>query len=263
MRRAIPGLRALVTGASGGLGRAIAIELVRHGANVMLFARRENRLREVADEISKLGGSAGRAEIFVGDVTSPTARSAALEAIQAAFGGLDLLVNNAGAGAIGRFETADADRLRKIFELNFFAAAELTREALPLLKAGRTPMIVNVGSILGHRATPQNSEYCASKFALRGLSEALRIELQPAGVDLLLVTPGPTGTDFWDHLVDRQGEIPWTTSMAMPPERAARMIVLAIERGQRELIPSFRARVFVWFSRHFPKVVDRIMRRYA
>ena len=263
MRRSIPGLRALVTGASGGLGRAIAIELARQGANVMLLARRENELRKVADEISKLGGSAGRVEIFVGDVTSPTARSAVLEATKAAFGGLDLLVNNAGAGAIGRFEAADADRLRKIFELNFFAAAELTREALPFLKAGRAPMIVNIGSILGHRATPQNSEYCASKFALRGLSEALRVELQPLGIDLLLVTPGPTGTDFWDHLVDRQGEIPWTTRMAMPPERVAAKVVRAITRGQRELIPSFRAGLFVRFSRHFPKLLDRIMRRYA
>jgi short-subunit dehydrogenase len=263
MRRAIPGLRALVTGASGGLGRAIAIELARHGANVMLLARRENELHKVADEISALGGSAGCAEIFVGDVTSPTARSATIEAMQAAFGGVDLLVNNAGAGAIGRFETAGEDRLRKIFELNFFAAAELTREALPLLKAGRTPMIVNVGSILGHRATPQNSEYCASKFALRGLTEALRVELQPAGIDILLVTPGPTGTDFWEHLVDRQGEVPWTTSMATLPEQVARKVVRAIERGQREVIPSFRAAVFVRFSRHFPRLVDWIMRRYA
>jgi short-subunit dehydrogenase len=252
-----------VTGASGGLGRAIAVELARNGANVVLFARREAKLCEVAAEISALGSGAGRAEIFVGDVTSPTARTAALETAQSAFGGLDLLVNNAGVGAIGNFESADANRLRNIFEINFFAAAELTREALPLLKAGRTPMVVNVGSILGHRATPQNSEYCASKFALRGLSEAIRVELHPARIDLLLVTPGPTGTNFWDNLLERRGEIPWTTKMAMPPERVARAVIRAISRGQRELIPSFRARVFVWFSRLFPGIVDRIMRRYA
>ena len=95
----------------------------------------------------------------------------------ACYGGLDLLVNNAGIGAQGRFAEADPARLRQIMEVNFFAPAEMTRAALPLLKQGRRPMIVNIGSILGHRGIPGTSEYCASKFAVQGFSESLRAEL--------------------------------------------------------------------------------------
>jgi short-subunit dehydrogenase len=263
MRRSIAGASALVTGASGGLGRALAAELARQGANVVLLARREDKLRAVAEEISRLGDAAGRAEIVVGDVTSPTVRRAAIDAAQAAFGGLDILVNNAGVGAIGRFDAADLNRTREVFETNFFAPVELTHEALPLLKAGRQPIIVNIGSILGHRATPQNSAYCASKFALRGWTESIRVELAAEGIDVLLASLGPTSTDFWDHLVDRQGEVPWTTSMAMPAEVAARRIVRAMAHGRREIIPGFRARWFVRLSRHFPRLFDRILRRYA
>src|SRR5438552_2709321 len=116
MRRSIAGARALVTGASGGLGRALALELARQGASVVLLARREDKLRQVADEIAAFKKThstltpalsqgerelAGRAEIVVGDVTSPTARRAAIDVAKASFSGLDILVNNAGVGAIG------------------------------------------------------------------------------------------------------------------------------------------------------------------
>jgi short-subunit dehydrogenase len=263
MRRSIREARALVTGASGGLGKALSVELARQGANLVLFARREERLREVAETIQSLGSSAGRVEIVVGNVTSPTAHQAAIDAATAAFGGLDILINNAGIGAIGRFASADPNRMREVFETNFFAPVELTRAALPLLHAGRKPIIVNIGSILGHRATPQNSAYCASKFALRGWTESLRVELASDQIDVLLASLGPTKTDFWEHLVERQGNVPWTTSMAMPADLAARQIVRAIERGQREIIPGFRARWFVRFARHCPSLLDRILRRYA
>jgi short-subunit dehydrogenase len=263
MRRSIAGARALVTGASGGLGRALALELAGQGASVVLLARREGKLRAVAEEIARLGGVAGRAEIVVGDVTSPTARRAAIDAAKVAFGGLDILVNNAGVGAIGRFDAADLNRTREVFETNFFAPVELTREALPLLKAGRQPIIVNIGSILGHRATPQNSAYCAGKFALRGWTESIRVELAAEGIDVLLASLGPTGTDFWNHLIEQQGDVPWTTNIAMPAEVAARRIVRAMAHDRREIIPGFRARWFIRLSRLFPQLFDRILSRYS
>jgi short-subunit dehydrogenase len=260
MRRSIAGARALVTGASGGLGRAIAIELAMQGASLVLMARRNEELRKVADEIAQSGG---RAAIVVGDVTDPQIRQAALDTTKSQFGGLDLLVNNAGVGAIGRFDAADPARLRQVFEINFFAAAELTREAIPILRGGRAPMIVNIGSVLGHRATPQNSEYCASKFALRGWTESLRIELAASGIDVLLVSLGSTQSDFWNHLVGQNQPPPWSTRRAMPAEQAAGKIVRAIGLGRRELIPSFSARWFVRAGRLFPGLFDRFMRRFA
>ncbi len=156
-----------------------------------------------------------------------------------------------------------SQRFREVLETNFFAPIELTRAALPLLKAGRQPIIVNIGSILGHRATPQNSAYCASKFALRGWNESIRVELAPQGIDVLLISPGPTKTDFWDHLVEQRGDLPWTTRMAMPSDGAAQRIVRAIDSGRRELIPGLRARWFVRLSRLFPGLFDHVLRRYG
>jgi NAD(P)-dependent dehydrogenase (short-subunit alcohol dehydrogenase family) len=101
-------------------------------------------------------------------------------------------------------------------EVNFFAAAELIRESLPILSRGNHPIVVNIGSILGHRATPRNSEYCASKFALRGLTESLRPELAHLGIDLLLVSPGTTESEFYSHVINAQEKPPWPEQKAAP-----------------------------------------------
>src|SRR5208282_4823696 len=153
-RRTIQGSRAIVTGASSGIGRAVALELARQGGNVVCLARREDRLQALAEEIQSLGG---RVACVAGDVTDPAARARAIEAAQAHFGGLDILVNNAGVGAIGPFATADPERVRRVMEVNFFALVEMTRLALPILRQGNRPIVVNVSSILGHRGVPYNS----------------------------------------------------------------------------------------------------------
>jgi short-subunit dehydrogenase len=263
-RRTIAGRCSLVTGASGGIGRAIAEELARSESHVVLVARRQPLLAEVADGIRAAGG---RAETVVGSIADPQVRQRALEQCRLAGGGLDLLVNNAGVGALGRFADASPQRLREVFEINFFAAVELTREALPLLTdsaaAGRQPLVVNVGSILGHRATPRNSEYCASKFALRGFSESIRPELARLGIGLLLVSPGSTASGFYDHLIDKQGEVPWAEGWAVSPKQVARAAVRAMRRDRREIIPSFSGRMLVWLNRLAPWLVDRVMRRYG
>jgi short-subunit dehydrogenase len=259
-RRKLQDRRALVTGASSGIGRALALELARHGADLILLARRGDRLAEVADQIRRLGR---RAEIVVGDVTDPAARLQAIQTAQEKFGGLDLLVNNAGVAAHGRFVSAQADRMRPIMEVNFFAPAELIREAMPLLLEGRQPIVVNVGSILGKRGCPHKSEYSASKFALHGFSEALRAELTPFGIDVLVVVAGPTDTEHFDHLLEDQGELPWGDPRRASPERVARSIVRAIERDRREVVTSCRGWFLVTLNRFFPRLVDGIMARYG
>jgi short-subunit dehydrogenase len=263
MHRTIAGARAIVTGASGGMGREIALELARQGARLLIVARREEKLRAVANEIDRLGSAAGKTEIVVGDVTDAAARHAVLERAQTALGGLDILVNNAGIGTLARFESSDSKFTRQVLETNFFAPVELTRETLPLLKTGRQPIVVNIGSILGYRATPQNSDYCASKFALRGWSESLRVELAPLGIDVLLVSPGSTQTEFWDNLVDKQGDVPWSLNGALAADVTAREIVRAISAGRREIIPGWKPRWFVRAAHWFPRLFDRVLRRYA
>jgi short-subunit dehydrogenase len=259
-KRQLSNRRALVTGASSGIGRALAIELAKQGVDVVLLARREDRLQHVAAEISRLGR---RGVCVVGDVTEPATRQRALEAARDQLGGLDILVNNAGVAAHGRFAEADPGRVRPIMEVNFFAPVELIRAAIPLLKVGVDPIVVNIGSILGRRGSPHKSEYSASKFAIHGFSEAVRPELQKLGIDVLVVAAGPTETEHFDVLLEGSAKLPWGEPPRQPAADVARAVVRAIERGQHELVTSWRGKAFLLINRLAPRFLDRIMSRYG
>ena len=252
--------RALVTGASSGIGRALAIELARRGVDLVLLARREDRLAEVAQEISALGR---RALLVAGDVTDPTVRQRALDAARQELGGLDILVNNAGVAAHGRFVEGDPGRIRPIFEVNFFAPVELIRESIPLLREGVRPVVVNIGSILGERGAPHKSEYSASKFALHGFSEAVRPELARIGIDVLVVAVGPTETEHFDVLLEGTAELPWGNPPRMPAEKAARLIVRGIERGRHRIVTGWRGRLLLLANRLCPRLVDWVLSRFG
>jgi short-subunit dehydrogenase len=249
-----------VTGASSGIGRALAVDLARHGVNLVLLARRQERLEEVAREIAKLGR---RVVPVAGDVTDPAARRRALDAARVELGGLDILVNNAGVAAHGRFAESDPGRLRPIMEVNFFAPVELIRESLPLLRDGTQPMIVNIGSILGERGAPHKSEYSASKFALHGFSEAVRPELARLGIDVLVVAAGPAETEHFDNLIEDQGELPWGNPSRTPAEKVALEIVRAIQHGRHAVITGRWSRIWLLLNRLSPRLVDWIMARYG
>ncbi len=255
-RRTIAGKRTIVTGASSGIGRALVVELARSGARIVAVARREARLMELAEDVRSLGGAL---EILAGDVTDAATRSNAIERAARVFGGLDLLVNNAGVGARGNFASSSPDRLRRIMEVNFFALAEMTRQALPLLERGTQPMVVNVSSVLGHRAVGRVSEYCASKFAVQGLSEALRAEFKTLGIDLLVVSPGSTDTEFSDHMLAADGAHAWPGRPQRSAESVARATVRAIARGRREIVPSLSGKCFCWLNRLSPAMMDRLL----
>ena len=257
-RRSIADVRAIVTGASSGIGRALVSELVCGGARVVGLARREDRLRELADTLA----ATDRFAWIVGDVTRREDRLAAIELCRQRFGGLDTLVNNAGVGAQGPFAEADEARLRQIMEVNFFAAAEFVRAALPHLREAKRPLIVNVGSVLGHTAVPGKSEYCASKFALHGLTDALRIELGREGIDVLLVSPSTTSSEFFNVAIDGT---PGATSLtgAMTPESVARRIVVAMRGGRREIILSASGKLLVWLDRLCPPLASWALRRWG
>ncbi len=252
-RRSINGSRMLITGASSGICRALAEEAARAGAKVALVGRNNERLNQVAERIRNAGGTALP---IVADVTVPQDRQRMLEQTVRAFGGLDILVNNAGIGATGHFFRAAEQRLRTIMEVNFFAVAETTRAAIPLLQQGRRPMVVNIGSVLGRRAVPARSEYCASKFALTGLSESLRAEFVRFGIDLLLVQPGLTDTPFEQHMLENRAVLSLHSARRMPAEKLARIIIRAIERGKKEVVTTVPGKLFVWLNRLFPRLVD-------
>ena len=260
MKRKIDGLRVIVTGSSSGIGRALAMELARRGAHVVINARRAERLEALADAIRKEGGNV---ETAVGDLTEPEVREKLIETAKERFGGLDVLINNAGVGSMGKFEHADPQRTRDVMELNFFALTEMTRLALPLLMHGTTPMIVNVSSILGLRGTPYSSGYSASKFAVQGFSESLRAELTPHKIDVLVVSPGTTETEFFDSVLEKKGEPAWPSHTPVTPEHVAISVVRAMEKGKHAVIPYFWGKVMVWINRLSPKLMDGVMSRYV
>ena len=226
----------------------------------LLVARRADKLAEVG-EATRAAGTEGT--LLVGDITDPATRAKAMETAQREFGGLDLLINNAGISASGDFAGESPDVLRQIFEVNFFAATELTRLALPLLAGGNLPMVVNIGSILGHRGIPFTAAYCASKFALTGWSQSLRAELAPRGIDVLLVSPGTTDTPLADHLVDQRVKLPWAGMKGVPAEGVARATVAAMKRGKHEIVPNWRGWWMLLANRLAPRIVNQAMAKLA
>ena len=235
------------------------MQLAVDSASLLLTARREEKLLALQSEIEPLGGSA---VVSAGDIASPEFRQSLLAVAKSELGGLDILINNAGIGGIGTFASADEDRLRRIMEVNFFAPAELVRTALPMLRDSDDGVIVNIGSVLGHCPVPKKSEYCASKFALHGWTDALRMELQHDGIDVLLVSPSTTSSAFFDNAMRSEGKTA-KNSMAMTPEAVANRIIAAIRSGRREVILSLGGKLIVWADRLAPGVTGWLLGRYA
>jgi short-subunit dehydrogenase len=257
-RRSISGSRILITGASQGIGRALALQAVKHGANVLATARNDELLQQLSQEAIKANG---RLETLHADVTSADDRQAMIAAMEQHFGGMDILINNAGIGASGHFAQAGEDRLRKIFEVNFFGLTELTRLSIPMLKKGTKPAVVNISSVIGKRGIPGRSEYSASKFAVQGFSEALRGELAIFGIDVLIVNPGLTATNFSQNMLERKSKLQVDHMRGMSAEQAAAATLRAIERGKREVTFTKSGKLLVFMSRFFPGLVDRIAAR--
>ena len=257
-RRSIAGLRVLVTGASSGIGRALVKELIAGGAKVVAMARRQQRLASLAAEI----GDSSPLKWIAGDVTAAEDRQRSLDLCHAEFGGLDVLVNNAGIGSIRPFADGTEEEGRRIFEVNYFAAVEMIRLSLPLLKQGQTPLIVNVSSVLGHRAVPGKSEYCASKFALHGFSDALRAELAKERIDVLLVSPSTTASEFFREATgDPQTQE--GTTLAMRADIVARKTVRAMRTGRHEIILSASGKTLVWIDRLCPPLANWLVQRFG
>lgn len=258
-RRLVERRRILITGASSGIGRALAYQLTRRRATLLLTARRGDLLEELQRGLSSNGGTA---YIRTGDITHASFRQQLMDDCRSQLGGLDILVNNAGVGASGQFAEATPDRLNRIMDVNFIAPVELIRAALPLLRDGDQPAIVNVGSVLGHRAVPGKSEYCASKFALHGFSDALRAELAPCGIDVLHVCPSTTDTEFFDRLVEDRGSRP-RRARGMSADAVAKHIVRAIERRRSEIVLSPGGKLLVWIDRCWPALANWLVARFG
>lgn len=256
-RRSLADARCLVTGASSGLGRALAETLARAGARVVATGRSGDRLGELARRLESEGLPAGQVLPVAADLTRDDERARLIEAVTKHFdGALDLAVQGAGVGAYGRFLSHDPSVLRRIFEINFFAVAETARSLYPLLRRSDDPAMVVLGSIVARRGLPGRSEYSASKHAVAGFIEAIRAEWRRDRIHVLLVNPGFTRTEFESNLLVDTAVYPVSNRRTMSPDDVARRTLRALARRKNEVTFSTGGRALLLVNRLLPRFVD-------
>jgi short-subunit dehydrogenase len=243
----------LITGAGSGIGQALAYGCAKRGAKLILVGRRHDKLHATRDGL----GDGVNATCIAADVTTASGREAIVDAVRV-FGRLDLLINNAGMVAAGRLETQPDDTLEALVQVNLLAPMRLTRDLLPLLRAADRPRVVNVGSMFGDIGHPLFASYSATKFGLRGFSDALRRELAPENIGVTYVAPRGTQTEAtrgFQDVVDAFGMAVDSAEVAAAP------ILQAIERDARFAYPRGPERLFVWVQRLLPQVIDQALQR--
>lgn len=253
---------ALVTGASEGIGRALALALARHGARLVLAARNADRLEQLAAECRALGAEALAVPT---DVAEEPQCGALVRAALERFGAIDLLVANAGATMWSRLdELEDVGVLERLVRVNYLGAAWLTRHALPALARSRG-RIVAVSSLAGLTGVPTRTGYAASKHAMFGFFDSLRIELAGSGVSVTMVAP-----DFVVSEIHRRaagpdgrplGRSPMQESRIMTAGDCARIILRAAARRERLALTSTRGRLVRWAGLLAPGLLDRLAAR--
>jgi short-subunit dehydrogenase len=252
----------VITGASKGIGAELARQLARKGALLALSARDVPALQMVAAECVSLGA---RAEVIPADVGKEEDCKRLVERTIAAFGRIDTLVNNAGTTMWARFdEISDMTILARIMQVNFMGAVYCTHYALPHLKASKG-RLVGISSLAGRTGVPTRSVYSASKHAMTGFFDSLRIELQDSGVSVTMIYPGFVSTGIRENATGPDGKpilvSPVKEGEVMSVEECARLIIHAVEVRKREVVMTARGKIGLWLKLVAPSLIDRIAKR--
>jgi NAD(P)-dependent dehydrogenase (short-subunit alcohol dehydrogenase family) len=251
-----------VTGASSGIGAATARVLAAAGYRVALLARRADRLAEVEGSLREPGGerpAAGEHLVLPCDLLDPDALRAAMARVAEAFGGLDLLVNNAGMGYRARVEELDDALVRRVVETNVTALLRACRDGLPLLRRGDRPVVVNVASVVGRRGIPGQAVYSATKAAVVSIGEALRVEWAREGIAVCTLAPGLTTTGFFEAQPNPAGLADPDLARADGPESVAREVLALDRRPRPERCLRPKWRLLGILSALAPRWADRML----
>ncbi len=252
-----------ITGGGTGLGKAMALEFARQGANVAVSGRREGRLQEVTKEVEALGG---RGLAVVLDVTDESAVEQAAKDVAQAFGGIDVTVANAGFGVAGKVVDLSAEDWRRQFDVNVVGAAITAKHALPFLQAS-SGRIALIGSVMGMMVAPKSGAYAASKYALRAIGQTLSLELHGTGVSCTTIHPGFVESEI--AKVDNKGVYheerrdPRPAKLMWKADDAAKVMVAAIHRRTREYTFTWHGKFGAAMGKHAPGLTHFVISRFG
>ncbi|MFA6402363.1 MAG: SDR family oxidoreductase [Salinivirgaceae bacterium] len=246
----------IITGASSGIGSALAFEFNKLGACLSLTARRIDRLELLKEQLEKSGG---KVLVTYTDITDETHCCQLIDRTLEHFGSIDILINNAGISMRAMFADTELFVLKKLMDVNFWGTVYCTKYALPhLLKA--KGVVVGVSSIAGFHGLPGRSGYSASKFAMHGFLETLRIEHLKSGLHVMVIAPGFTASEIRENALlsdgSMQGETPREEEKLMSPERVAKILIRSIRRRKRNKIVTFSGQIIALFQRIIPEQID-------
>lgn len=249
----------IITGASSGIGKACAFEFAHNGATVVLAARQENELKKIEEEIKMQGGDAMSVKTDVRNIEDcKMLITKTLEKYKK----IDVLINNAGISMRASFDDLDLSVIKELMDTNFYGAVYCTKFALPYLLEQKGT-IIGISSISGQTPLPGRTGYCASKYAIDGFFNTLRLENIKKGLNVLVVHPGFTSSNIRKAALNKlgvpQNETPRDESKMMHPKEVARIIVKATLNRRRDLTLTLQGKLTVWLYRNFPRLTDRII----
>jgi len=251
---------AVVTGGTDGIGKGLVDTLLAQGAKVSTCGRDHDKLYKLQREYASYP-----LHTVVADVSSENDCRHFIESTLKVFGGIDILINNAGISMRSLFKHAEIDVIRRVMDINFFGAVYCTKYAINSL-IQRKGTIVGISSIAGYRGLPGRSGYSASKFALQGWLEAIKTELAEDGVHVMWVSPGFTTSNIRNAALNdkgqQQGESPMDENKMMTAEECARHILNAVRKKRRSLVMTFTGKETVFMQKFFPGLADKFVRKF-
>ena len=249
-----------VTGGSDGIGKGLVDALIPLGAKVATCGRSQEKLYDL-----QVSHSGKPLHTFVADVSNLNDCKNFIDSTISVFGGIDILINNAGISMRALLKEAELDVIRKVMEINFFGTLYCTKLALDSIIKNKGT-IVGVSSIAGFRGLPGRSGYSASKFAINGFLEAIRTELKDCDVNVMWVCPGFTTSNIRNVALNSkgksQGESPMDEDKMMSADECARHILNAIQKRKRTLVLTFTGKRTVFMNKFFPRLADRLVKKF-